>query len=64
MTRTLGVAGKGGVGKSTFSALLVHMLASRKKLLLAVDADPNTNLDEKLGMKAETSVGAIREVLS
>jgi len=64
MTRTLGVAGKGGVGKSTFSALLVHLLASRKKLLLAVDADPNTNLDEKLGLKAETSVGAIREDLS
>jgi CO dehydrogenase maturation factor len=64
MTTTLGVAGKGGVGKSTFSALLVHILASRKKLLLAVDADPNTNLDEKLGVKAETSVGAIREDLS
>ncbi|MBM4248203.1 MAG: carbon monoxide dehydrogenase [Euryarchaeota archaeon] len=64
MTTTLAVAGKGGVGKSTLAALLVHLLSSKKKLLLAVDADPNTNLDEKLGVKADTSVGAIREDLS
>jgi CO dehydrogenase maturation factor len=64
MTRTFGVAGKGGVGKSTFAAMLVGILVARKKLVLAVDADPNSNLDEKLGLRAQTSVGAIRETLA
>jgi CO dehydrogenase maturation factor len=58
------VAGKGGVGKTTFSTFLILELARRGGVVLAVDADPNTNLDEKLGVEAGTSVGAIREDLS
>lgn len=58
------VAGKGGVGKSTISAILVRALAERSgKVVLAVDADPNSNLGEKLGVKAERTIGDLREDL-
>lgn len=58
------VAGKGGVGKSTLSALLVRELAARSgKVVLAVDADPNSNLGEKLGVQVERTIGDLREDL-
>jgi CO dehydrogenase maturation factor len=58
------VAGKGGVGKSTISALLVRDLAARSsKVVLAVDADPNSNLGEKLGVTVERTIGDLREDL-
>ena len=64
MTFIVAVAGKGGVGKSTISALLVRELARRSgKVVLAVDADPNSNLGEKLGVAVERTIGNIREDL-
>lgn len=60
----IAVAGKGGVGKSTISALLVRELASRSgRVVLAVDADPNSNLGEKLGVEVERTIGDLREDL-
>jgi CO dehydrogenase maturation factor len=56
------VAGKGGVGKSTVSALLVRIL-SEGELVLAVDADPNSNLGQKLGTAVPGTVGQVREGL-
>ena len=62
MTFIVAVAGKGGVGKSTISALLVQILAGRVDgPVLAVDADPNSNLGEKLGVKADLTIGSLRE---
>jgi CO dehydrogenase maturation factor len=55
----ISVAGKGGVGKSSISSQLILQL-SKKGLVLAVDADPNTNLPEKLGMPVENTIGEIR----
>ena len=64
MTFIIAVAGKGGVGKSTLSALLVQELAARTgKVILAVDADPNSNLGEKLGVTVERTIGDLRENL-
>lgn len=58
----VGVAGKGGVGKTTIAALLIRSLLARGlKPLLAVDADPNTCLHEKLGVEVERTLGDIRE---
>lgn len=58
----IAVAGKGGVGKSTLAALIVRHLVDRKETpVLAVDADPNSTLAEKLGVKADLTIGDIRE---
>jgi len=58
----VGVAGKGGVGKSTIAALLIRSLLARGvRPLLAVDADPNTCLYAKLGVEAGHTLGQIRE---
>ena len=56
----IAVGGKGGVGKTTLAALIVRgLLRSGKKPILAVDADPNTNLPEALGLPADLTVGAL-----
>jgi len=58
----IGVAGKGGVGKTTVAALIVRSLLGRGvKPLLAVDADPNTCLYQKLGVSVGPTLGEIRE---
>lgn len=57
-------AGKGGTGKSTLSALLVNYLLDHNlKPILAVDADPNANLNELLGEDVEITLGEIKEEL-
>lgn len=62
MARTVAVAGKGGSGKTTFSALIVrYLLEKEEKPLLAVDADPNSNLNEALGMSPRKTLGNIVE---
>ncbi len=60
----IAIAGKGGVGKSTIAALLIRALHERTgKVIMAVDADPNSNLGEKLGLKVEHTIGELREDL-
>lgn len=62
MTKIIGVTGKGGVGKTTFSALLIKTLIEKKRgVILAVDADPNHNLNQKLGVAVENTIGSLRE---
>ncbi len=57
-------AGKGGTGKSTLSALLVNYLLDKDlKPVLAVDADPNANLNELLGEEISITLGEIKEEL-
>jgi CO dehydrogenase maturation factor len=62
MTYLIAVTGKGGVGKTTISALLINRLIARnRKPVLAVDADPNTCLDTALGVSIQKTVGGVRE---
>ena len=65
MTQTIALAGKGGVGKTTITGLLIGYLAAKKKgPVLAVDADANSNLNEVLGMEVEATLGDIREEMT
>lgn len=60
----IAVAGKGGTGKTTLTALLCRSLLGRKiRPLLAVDADPNSCLPDKLGIQAGRTIGELREDL-
>jgi CO dehydrogenase maturation factor len=65
MTKTIAIAGKGGTGKTTVAALLIKLL-SQKGLVLAVDADPSTNLSQALGLPLDDTktVGRIREKMT
>jgi CO dehydrogenase maturation factor len=64
MTTTIALAGKGGVGKTTLAALMIkYLLKTRPGAVLAIDADPSTNLNIALGMDVEYTVGDIREGL-
>jgi CO dehydrogenase maturation factor len=61
----IALAGKGGTGKTTIAALIVRALKEKKMgSVLAIDADPNSNLGEVLGVKPGDSVGAILDNLS
>ena len=62
MGKTIAVAGKGGTGKTTVAALLIHLL-SKSAAVLAVDADPSTNLNMALGVPVTETVGDVREDL-
>jgi len=62
VTLSLAVAGKGGTGKTSLSALFVRALLARQvRPVLAVDADPNSNLAEALGVPAGRPLAEIRE---
>jgi CO dehydrogenase maturation factor len=65
MTKAIAIAGKGGTGKTTVAALLIKLL-SQKGLVLAVDADPSTNLSQVLGLPLDDdkTVGRIREKMA
>jgi len=49
----IAVTGKGGTGKSTLTGVLAHFLAGEGYKVLAVDADPDANLAEAVGLPAE-----------
>jgi len=58
----IAVAGKGGTGKTTISALIIRVLIEKKNgSVLALDADPNSNLNELLGVKVTKTVGQLVE---
>lgn len=64
MTTTIALAGKGGVGKTTISAMIIKYLIQNKTgAVLAIDADPSSNLNVVLGLELDWTVGDIREDL-
>jgi CO dehydrogenase maturation factor len=58
----LAVSGKGGVGKTTFSSLLIHTLNEAGKKILAIDADPDANLASALGIQDSEKITPIAEM--
>ena len=63
LTNIIAVSGKGGTGKTMFSTFLVKALSKRSKNLLVIDADPDSNLPETLGVEVGKTIGDIREEL-
>lgn len=62
MKKTIAIAGKGGTGKTTISALILFWLIEHVSAsILVVDADSNVNLNDLLGVKIQATVGNIRE---
>jgi CO dehydrogenase maturation factor len=58
----IAVSGKGGVGKTTFSALLIRGLSKEGKHVLAIDADPDANLAAAVGIKGADKIIPISEM--
>lgn len=64
MTTTIALAGKGGVGKTTIAGMIVkYLVQSQLGPILAIDADPSSNLNMVLGLELDWTVGDIREDL-
>jgi CO dehydrogenase maturation factor len=62
MGKTIAIAGKGGVGKTSIAALLVKYLRDKGATpILAIDADPNSNLNQSLGVRVEHTLGELTE---
>ncbi|MDR3588122.1 MAG: AAA family ATPase [Negativicutes bacterium] len=60
MAKHIAVAGKGGTGKTTFVSLLIrYLIEHQKRPILAVDADPNANLNEALGLNLGETISEV-----
>ena len=57
---TIAISGKGGTGKTMLSALLVRYF-SKFGDVFAIDADPDSNLPDVLGIETKKDVGSVRE---
>lgn len=58
----IAVSGKGGTGKTVVSSLLVKVLSEKDEYdILAIDADPDANFSDALGVSAEKTIGSVRE---
>lgn len=61
----IALAGKGGTGKTTLAALIVRIIKEKKLgSILAVDADPNSNLAQGLGLEVKETIGSILDEIS
>ena len=58
----LAVSGKGGVGKTTLSALLAGAWAVKGRSVIAIDADPDANLASALGIPSSDPVTPLAEM--
>ncbi len=62
MAYVVAFAGKGGTGKTSIAGLTVrYIMETRKKPVLAVDADSNACLNEALGVDVHATIGHLRE---
>lgn len=65
MGYTIAITGKGGTGKTTIAAIIVRLIRERKLgSVLAVDADPNSNFAEALGVELKGTVGGILDEIA
>jgi CO dehydrogenase maturation factor len=58
----IAVSGKGGVGKTTFASFLIRSLADEGRKVLAIDADPDANLAQALGVRDSDKIVPISQM--
>jgi len=64
--KVIAITGKGGTGKTAVTAMLIrHLLkgSARKYKILAIDADPDANLADALGVTVSKTIGDMREFM-
>jgi len=49
----IAISGKGGVGKTTLAGVMARILAEEGRKVLAIDADPDSNLASAIGLPKE-----------
>ena len=65
MSFNIAIAGKGGVGKTSLTGMLIeYLVEAGLGPILAVDADANANLNEVLGEEVDISIGQIKEEIN
>ena len=63
-TKIIAVCGKGGVGKTSISALIIRLLLEQKNArILAIDADPAIGFSTALGVLVGKTVDDVRNEL-
>jgi len=63
VTKVIAITGKGGTGKTAITTLLIRHLTKTNKVVLAIDADPDTNLPETLGCEVAKTVGDMKQFM-
>jgi CO dehydrogenase maturation factor len=64
--KVIAVTGKGGTGKTAVTAMLIRYLlkgSTKKYRILAIDADPDANLADAMGVTVGKTIGDMREFM-
>jgi CO dehydrogenase maturation factor len=64
--KVIAVTGKGGTGKTAVTAMMIrHLLngSAKKYKILAIDADPDANLADAMGVTVGKTIGDMREFM-
>jgi CO dehydrogenase maturation factor len=62
MAMSIAFSGKGGTGKTTLTGMMVkYLIQQNRSPILVVDADPNYNVNEVLGVDVTQTLGDVRE---
>jgi len=61
--KVIAIAGKGGTGKTTLTAIMAKILSQNGYHILAVDADPPVSLAYALGAEPKKTVGEMRALM-